>query len=104
MSDTETVVLELTKDERAVLHYVVGGAAADDSDPLKDIYELGDDEPADPYAALRSMAAKLSRARTKKLPDRKEWSAVEPPPVSSEYVEGWNDALDAVRRLAGGDQ
>jgi hypothetical protein len=56
------LLLDLTKDERSILDYVVSVAANDDGDPLKDVYELGDDRPEDSYGALRTLAAKLAAA------------------------------------------
>jgi hypothetical protein len=57
------IKLDLTKDELTILLYVVNGANSKyAADPLKDTYELGDDEPKDPYKALRSMAKKLNKA------------------------------------------
>lgn len=57
------IEIDLTKDELTVLLYIVGGADHPLArDPLKDIYETGDDEPEDPYAALKSMAKKLYAA------------------------------------------
>lgn len=56
------IELDITKDELAVLLHLVNVANDYSSDPLKDIYEIGDDAPAEPYAALSSMAEKLNAA------------------------------------------
>ena len=59
MPKSQSFVLNLTKDELTVLKYLIGDADSPYAcDPLKDIYEV-DDEPEDPYAALKSMAKKL---------------------------------------------
>ena len=61
---TKPFTIELTKDELTVLHYVV----PDDNrgDPLKDTYELGDDEPEDPYAVLQTLRNKINGLNWKK--------------------------------------
>ena len=59
------IELDLTKDELTVLLYVVDSADSPYAgDPLKDVYELREDEPDDPYGSLKSMAAKLRQAAT----------------------------------------
>lgn len=56
----KTFALALTKDELTVLQYVIDDASSPyAADPLKDIYELGDDEPEEPYEALKTGAAKF---------------------------------------------
>lgn len=55
--------LDLTKDELTILVYLLS-ITEHEGDPLKDTYELGDEEPKDPYAALKSMSAKVYRAAT----------------------------------------
>ena len=53
--------VDLTVDESTILRYLIDAAASPyASDPLKDVYELGDKEPANPYAALKSLAEKLA--------------------------------------------
>jgi len=60
------VTLDLTKDEWTILQYVIHGANSPyAADPLKDTYELGDDEPKDPYGALETLAKKLGKAEPK---------------------------------------
>lgn len=54
------VSLDLTKDEIVILQYLIGSANRPGRDPLKDTYELREDEPEDPYAALRTLDAKVS--------------------------------------------
>lgn len=56
---TKTFTLALTKDELTVLQYLVATNSDEWGDPLKDIYEVGDDEPEDPYQALATAAAKV---------------------------------------------
>lgn len=60
---TRTFTIELTKDELTILHYVMprdwGGSF--DGDPLKDTYELHEDEPEDPYATLRTLVGKIGK-------------------------------------------
>lgn len=59
MPATKKFTITLTKDELTILHYVV--PYDNHGDPLKDTYELGDDEPQDPYKALASLRSKLDR-------------------------------------------
>ena len=56
-------VLKLTKDELTILQYVIPGDSY--GDPLKDTYELGDDEPEDPYGALSTLHTKVQRLNWK---------------------------------------
>lgn len=56
--------LDLSKDELTVLRYLTSTAASGRGDPLKDIYEEGDDEPEDPYGSLKSLAAKIDTLKT----------------------------------------
>lgn len=53
--------LNLTKDELTILKYVVPDSNS--GDPLKDTYELGDDEPEDPYKVLGSLYKKIAKLR-----------------------------------------
>lgn len=53
--------LDLTKDELTILRYVVPDGRH--GDPLKDTYELGKDEPEDPYAVLKTLYAKICKLR-----------------------------------------
>lgn len=57
--DATATVLYLTKDERTILRYVMSTLDPEYGDPLKDTYELGDDEPKDPYATLKSLIEKI---------------------------------------------
>ncbi len=63
MSDAEsepeqrTFVLKLTKDELTILKYVMPDSRW--GDPLKDTYELEDNEPDDPYAVLKAVGSKV---------------------------------------------
>ena len=60
------VELDLTKDELTVLTYLVSVADTPHTDPLKDIYEVGeDDKPEEPYKALKTMAKKIYQAAAK---------------------------------------
>lgn len=53
--------VSLTVDESTILRYLVRAAASPYArDPLKDTYELGNKEPANPYAALKSLASKFA--------------------------------------------
>ena len=57
---TRKICLDLTKDELVILRYRVDTADSPyAADPLKDTYELGSDQPKDPYGALRSLAQKV---------------------------------------------
>lgn len=57
------IELDLTKDELQILMYLISSADSPHArDPLKDTYELGKDEPEDPYGALRTMADKFYEA------------------------------------------
>jgi hypothetical protein len=58
---TKRMNLELTKDELTIMKYVIPRNPV--GDPLKDTYELGDDEPDDPYAVLRSLYRKVNKLR-----------------------------------------
>lgn len=51
------ITLDLTKDELTILKYVI--PVDDWGDPLKDTYELGDDEPERPYDVLESLREKI---------------------------------------------
>lgn len=51
--------IKLTKDELTILKYVVPYDS--DGDPLKDTYELQDDEPEEPYAVLKTLRKKLDK-------------------------------------------
>lgn len=51
------ITLNLTKDELTILKYIVPVDSW--GDPLKDTYELGDDEPEDPYKALATLRKKI---------------------------------------------
>lgn len=49
----------LTRDELTVITYLVQISDPEYGDPLRNIYELGDNEPADPYGTLRSLRRKV---------------------------------------------
>lgn len=57
--ETKKFTLELTKDELTILQYVI--PADSWGDPLKDTYELGDDEPRDRYAVLATLYKKVNK-------------------------------------------
>lgn len=59
-NSTKTFRVNLTKDELTILQYVVPHYDGW-GDPLKDTYELGDDEPDDPYAVLKTLKKKIDR-------------------------------------------
>jgi hypothetical protein len=62
MTKTVKVELELTKDELLVLMYVVPSDSS--GDPLKDIYDTErqfNHEIAQPYAALKTLHAKIAK-------------------------------------------
>lgn len=54
--------LELTEDELAILRYVISRVGNDDSDPLKDTYEM-EKEPEDKYAVLDEVHDKVMMLR-----------------------------------------
>lgn len=56
---THECKLDLTKDEHTILNYIISISSSDYGDPLKDTYELGDDEPEDKYEVLKSLAKKV---------------------------------------------
>jgi hypothetical protein len=58
---TREFKLKLTKDELTILQYIIPDGQW--GDPLKDTYELGDDEPDDPYGALDSLRPKVFSLR-----------------------------------------
>jgi hypothetical protein len=60
-SDTRAFVLDLTKDELTILRYVIPCDSW--GDPLKDTYELGSNEPENPYAVLKELHAKVMKLR-----------------------------------------
>ena len=51
------ITLDLTKDELTILKYVI--PVDNWGDPLKDTYELREDEPEDPYAVLATLRQKI---------------------------------------------
>jgi hypothetical protein len=51
------ITLDLTKDELTILKYVIPCDSW--GDPLKDTYELGDDEPEEPYKVLATLREKI---------------------------------------------
>lgn len=57
-----TFPLELSKDELTILKYVFGSLESY-GEPLKDTYELCDDEPDDPEVVLRALDAKIRGLR-----------------------------------------
>lgn len=57
MSQTKKFSVELTKDELTILQYVMPDPRF--GDPLKDIYELREDEPEDPYVVLKTLTKKV---------------------------------------------
>lgn len=63
--------IALTKDELTILKYLLSTNDGEWGDPLKDTYELGDDEPDDPYAALKSMSSKIYKLTWKDSKGRK---------------------------------
>ncbi len=63
MSSKKIVVeLTLTKDELTVLKYLIA-QAEHEGDPLKDTYELGDEEPGDPYKAMGTLIKKVAKLK-----------------------------------------
>ena len=66
---TNKFVLELTKDEFEILGYVMSITNSPFAcDPLKDVYEMEDDEPEDPYGALDTLAKKVYALQWKDQP------------------------------------
>jgi len=57
--ESKKYVLDLTKDELTILKYVIPDSSW--ADPLKDTYELGDDEPENPYEVLDSLHKKINQ-------------------------------------------
>lgn len=55
---TKPFILELTKDGLTILKYVIPSDSW--GDPLKDTYELGSDEPENPYAVLKEVYRKVT--------------------------------------------
>lgn len=69
------VIDDITKDELVILQYVIDTNDGDGfGDPLKDVYELGDDRPNDPYEALKSAARKFRRAVSRVIEEKPEAS------------------------------
>jgi hypothetical protein len=60
---TKPFTLELTKDELTILRYVMDITTSAWGDPLKDTYELGKDEPDDPYAVQATLRGKVHQLR-----------------------------------------
>lgn len=58
----DLIVEGLDKDELEMIMYVLNTNDGTHGDPLKDTYELGDDEPVQPYRALTSGVDKMRRA------------------------------------------
>ena len=59
--DEKSFSITLTKDELTILQYVIPRDAW--GDPLKDTYELGENEPEDPYAVLKTLNDKIAKLR-----------------------------------------
>lgn len=62
MPETKEFALKLTKDEMHILKYAMAILEVD-RDPLKDTYEMGDDEPEEPYTALNDVTKKIYAMR-----------------------------------------
>lgn len=58
MPETKKITIELTKDELTILRYVMHDTEYT-GEPLKDTYELGEDEPEDPYVVLGILRDKI---------------------------------------------
>ena len=56
------MVMFAATDQLAILSYALAIASSDHGDPLKDTYEMGDDEPADPYRAVAEVSHTINQA------------------------------------------
>lgn len=57
--ETRAFTLNLTRDELTILRYVLSISDGSNGDPLRNSYELQDEEPEDVYATVKDLGRKV---------------------------------------------